>query len=113
MERYSSVFPHGDVAARESSKTRASLIDERFDHDSCGVGFVASKDAAVSHGILKQALTALGRLAHRGATAADGKTSDGVGILTSIPRGFFIREANLAIDAELLGVGMLFIPKEE
>ena len=46
-----------------------SLIDERFDHDSCGVGFVASVDAAASHGILTQALTALARLAHRGATA--------------------------------------------
>ena len=28
---------------RESSP---SLIDERFDHDSCGVGFVASVDAS-------------------------------------------------------------------
>ncbi len=113
MERYSSVFPHSDVAARESSKTRPSLIDGRFDHDSCGVGFVASKDAIASHGILKQALTALGRLAHRGATAADGKTSDGVGILASVPQAFFISEANLAIDTQLLGVGVLFIPREE
>ena len=30
-----------------------SLIDERFDHDSCGVGFVASVDASPSHLILK------------------------------------------------------------
>ncbi len=114
MEQYSSVFPHSDVAARESSKTRASLIDERFAHDSCGVGFVASKDATASHGILEQALTALGRLAHRGATASDGKTSDGVGILTAVPRAWLAREANLAMDdSQLLGVGMLFIPREE
>jgi len=90
------------------------LIDEIFDHDSCGVGFVASIDSVSTHNILDQALTALSRLAHRGATAADGKSSDGVGILAAIPRELFIRESNLAIDdAQLLGIGMLFIPQEE
>jgi glutamate synthase (ferredoxin) len=114
MERDLSVFPHSDVAARESIKTPVSLIDERFDHDSCGVGFVASKDGIATHKILEQALTALGRLAHRGATAADGKSSDGVGILAAVPRAVLIREANLSIDdAQPLGVGMLFIPPDE
>src|SRR6201994_4771672 len=83
-----------------------SLIDERFDHDSCGVGFVASVDAEASHDILNKALTALSRLAHRGATAADGKTSDGVGVMTAIPRSLLVKAANLSIrDAHLLGVG--------
>ncbi|MGF7180210.1 glutamate synthase-related protein [Tunturiibacter psychrotolerans] len=91
-----------------------SLIDERFDHDSCGVGFVASVDASPSHLILKQALTALSRLAHRGATAADGKSSDGVGVMTAIPRSLLVKAANLSIgDTQLLGVGMLLIPVEE
>lgn len=43
-----------------------SLLDSRFDHDACGVGFVASIDSEASHEILNQALTALARLAHRG-----------------------------------------------
>jgi glutamate synthase (NADPH/NADH) large chain len=91
-----------------------SLIDERFDHDSCGVGFVASVDAVASHGILAQALTALARLAHRGATAADGKSSDGVGVLSAIPRDFLIQTEGLSLaPGALLGVGMVFIPKEE
>src|SRR5580698_1565614 len=91
-----------------------SLIDERFDHDSCGVGFVASIDASPSHEILEQALTALARLAHRGATAADGKSSDGVGVMTAVPRSLLVRAANLSIgDTQLLGVGMLLIPVEE
>jgi glutamate synthase (ferredoxin) len=91
-----------------------SLIDERFDHDSCGVGFVASVDGSPSHAILQQALTALGRLAHRGATAADGKSSDGVGVMTAIPRTLLVKAANLGIDEkQLLGVGMLFVPVEE
>jgi glutamate synthase domain-containing protein 1 len=63
-----------------------SLIDERFDHDSCGVGFVALIDAVSSHLIPEHALTALARLAHRGAVAADGKSSDGVGLMTAVPR---------------------------
>ena len=92
----------------------SSLVDERFDHDSCGVGFVASVDAASSHKILMQALTALARLAHRGATAADGKSSDGVGVLTAVPRALLLSAANLDIDEnQALGVGMLLLPEEE
>src|SRR5271154_790878 len=91
-----------------------SLIDERFEHDSCGVGFVASVDASASHDILQQALTALSRLAHRGATAADGKSSDGVGVMTAIPRALLVKTANLAIDErQLLGVGMALVPVGE
>src|SRR5271154_5056568 len=91
-----------------------SLIDERFDHDSCGVGFVASVDASPSHEILRQALTALSRLAHRGATAADGKSSDGVGVMTAIPRALLAKATNLEIgEKQLLGVGMLLVPVEE
>src|SRR6266581_3014313 len=97
-----------------SSGVSPSLIDERFDHDSCGVGFVASVDGSPSHEILQKALTALSRLAHRGATAADGKSSDGVGAMTAIPREFLVKATNLAIgEKQLLGVGMLLVPVEE
>src|SRR5258705_5325496 len=97
-----------------STGVSPSLIDERFDHDSCGVGFVASVDGAPSHEILQQALTALGRLAHRGATAADGKSSDGVGVMTAIPRALLAKATNLAIgEKQLLGVGMVLLPVEE
>src|ERR1700737_1071723 len=97
-----------------ASGLSSSLIDERFDHDSCGVGFVAAVDAAPSHKILQQALTALGRLAHRGATAAAGKGSDGGGTMAAIPRALLVREGVLAIDEkQVLGVGMVLIPTEE
>src|ERR1700731_1831386 len=97
-----------------SSGVSPSLIDERFDHDSCGVGFVASVEGAPSHEILQQALTALSRLAHRGATAADGKSSDGVGVMTAIPRGLLTKDINFAIEErQLLGVGMVLLPVEE
>ena len=91
-----------------------SLIDERFDHDSCGVGFVASVEAVSTHTILEQALTALGRLAHRGAVAADGKSSDGVGLMTAVPRALLLDAMGLQLAAnQTLGVGMLFLPAEE
>ena len=87
----------------------ANLVDSRFDHDSCGVGFVATLRNIPSHEILTQALTALARLAHRGAIAADGKSSDGVGIMTAIPRQFLLSSTgfSLAEDAPL-GVGVIF-----
>jgi glutamate synthase (ferredoxin) len=89
-------------------------LDDSFDRDACGVGFVASTNAIASHVILQQALTALARLAHRGATAADRKSSDGVGVMTAIPRAVILRDAGLALpDDQLLGVGMVLVPQEE
>ncbi len=91
-----------------------TLIDERFDHDSCGVGFVALLTGEPSHSILEYALTALGRLAHRGATAADGKSSDGVGLMTGIPRTMLLRAAGVELAADAtLGVGSVFWPRGE
>ncbi len=97
------------------SAARPTLVDSRFDHDSCGVGFVASiGEHARSHEILSQALTALARLAHRGATAADGKSSDGVGVMTAVPREFLRGVVSIPeADAESFAVGMVFIPEGE
>ena len=90
-----------------------NLLDSRFDHDSCGVGFVATLRNQPTHEILTQALTALARLAHRGAIAADGKSSDGVGIMTAIPRDFLLASTGLSLDAgKPLGVGVVFFPSE-
>src|ERR1700760_4507519 len=90
-----------------------SLIDERFDHESCGVGFVATLSGQPSHDILDKALTALARLAHRGAVAADGKSSDGIGISTAIPRDFLLSSAGITLAPEApLAIGVVFFPQE-
>src|SRR6201996_5249304 len=87
------------------------LVDSRFDPVSGGVGFVATLRNQPTHEIVTQALTALARLAHRGAIAADGKSSDGVGIMTAIPRKFLLASANLTLDADQpLAVGVVFFP---
>jgi glutamate synthase (ferredoxin) len=96
------------------SYVEGSLIDPRFDFDSCGVGFVAQLSAQPSHQILQHALTALARLEHRGAVAADGKSSDGVGVTTAIPREWLLQQAGLSLDeSSPLGVAVLFLPKDD
>lgn len=87
-----------------------SLVDPRFDHDSCGVGFVAASTGTATHKVLTDALTALARLAHRGAVAADGKSSDGVGIMAAVPRALLLRETGITLgENEPLGVGVVFV----
>ena len=106
---------HGLPQARPSylESSLPSLLDPRFDSDSCGVGFVAQLSAEPSHAILKHALTALARLAHRGAVAADGKSSDGVGLTTAIPRSLLLRETGVALDPnDPLAVAVVFLSPE-
>jgi glutamate synthase (ferredoxin) len=96
------------------SGAAASLIDPRFDHDSCGVGFVASALGKANHKILQDALTALSRLEHRGAVAADGASSDGIGLMAAVPRQLLLAETGIELRADqALGVGMVFWPQEE
>ena len=101
----------GQVEGESSPRT---LLDPQMERDSCGVGFVASALGKPSHRILEQALTALARLAHRGAVAVDGKSSDGVGVMTGIPKKLLVEATGFEVgeDAEL-GVGMMFIPRGE
>jgi len=81
------------------------------DHDACGVGFVARLGGAASREVLDHALTALGRLAHRGGVDADGLSGDGAGLLLPIPKDFFrARAAEAGIELpEEFGLGHVFI----
>jgi glutamate synthase domain-containing protein 2/glutamate synthase domain-containing protein 1/glutamate synthase domain-containing protein 3 len=91
----------------------AGLYDPRFEHESCGVGFVATLTDIPSRAILDHALQALSRLAHRGAIAADGLSSDGIGICTAIPREVLLRSAGISLaPEEPLAVGVVFFPAD-
>jgi glutamate synthase (NADPH/NADH) large chain len=61
--------------------------------DNCGFGLVANIKNKPSHKVLNDAVTALERMMHRGAVAADGKTGDGSGLLLSMPKEFLKAEA--------------------
>jgi glutamate synthase (ferredoxin) len=99
------------------SPIRQGLYDPQFEHDSCGVGFVADLYGRKSHKILKTAITSLVRMDHRGASGAEEATGDGAGILTQIPHKFFVRECKrLNINLPEVGeyaVGMMFLPQDE
>jgi len=92
-----------------------SLYRPEFEHDACGVGFVAHIQGHASHRIVEHAIEALNALAHRGALDADAKTGDGAGILVQLPRAFFQREAALlgagSVRGEDLAVAMVFLPR--
>lgn len=68
--------------------------------DNCGFGLVANIKNKASHKVLDDAVTALERMMHRGAVAADGKTGDGSGLLLSMPEEFIRKEAS-AMGVEL------------
>ena len=95
---------------------RRTLYDPRFEHDSCGVGFVADINGGRSRLVLDKALEALVNLTHRGAVSADAKTGDGAGVLTQIPSAIFVPEAarlgaTVTNDGDL-AVGVAFLPTE-
>ncbi len=102
---------HLDAAAR----TR-SLYSPEFEHDACGVGFVASTHGECSNRLLRLGLTSLCNLNHRGAIDSDSKTGDGAGLLTQIPYAIFRKEVErmgytLEKDSDL-AVGFLFLPHD-
>jgi glutamate synthase (NADPH) large chain len=65
------------------------LYDARYEHDACGVGFVADLSGRASHDTVAKSLSVLRNLEHRGAKGSEPDTGDGAGIITQIPDGFF------------------------
>jgi glutamate synthase (NADPH/NADH) large chain len=90
------------------------LIDSRFEHDSCGFGLIANLDNDPSHKLIDTAITALARLTHRGAVAADGKSGDGCGLLIKHPESFLraiAAELQFSV-ADLFTAGTVFLSQD-
>ncbi|MEY4633718.1 MAG: glutamate synthase large subunit, partial [Actinomycetota bacterium] len=88
------------------------LYDPRFEHDACGVSFVANIKGIKSREIVTLGLTALTNMEHRGATGAEAETGDGAGILIQVPDAFF--RASVSFDLPAAGAyaaGMAFLPQ--
>jgi glutamate synthase (ferredoxin) len=89
------------------------LYDPRYEHDSCGVAFVASIAGERSHAIVARGIEALVNLGHRGACGCDPETGDGAGILLQVPDAFLRRVAGVDLPAPgAYGVGMAFLPTD-
>jgi glutamate synthase (ferredoxin) len=89
------------------------LVEER---DACGVGFIAQVQGTPSHHLIRQALTALGCMEHRGGCSADYDSGDGSGVMTAIPIAVlapWFSQNQIAMPAPgQLGVGMVFLPQD-
>jgi glutamate synthase (NADPH/NADH) large chain len=96
---------------REDPRRTEGLYDSQYEHDACGVAFVADLAGRTDHGIVRKALTALRNLEHRGARGAEPDTGDGAGILIQVPHAFYREVAPFALpDAGRYAVGTAFLP---
>jgi len=98
------------------SRNSEGLYDSSYEHDACGIGFVANIKGHKSHQHISDALTVLENMEHRGACGCEVNTGDGAGIMLQIPHEFFFDEC-LKLDTHLpsygkYGVGFIFFPKE-
>ncbi len=95
---------------------KQGLYDPRFEHDACGIGFVADLRGRKSHDILEKGLQILLNLEHRGACGCESNTGDGAGILIQTPHAFLAEESEkLRIglpDPGHYAAGMLFLPTD-
>ena len=93
-----------------------SLYVPQMEKDSCGTGLIANLNGNKTHRLVKDALSMLCCMEHRGAIGAEPNTGDGAGILTQIPHAFFkAKSVELGFqlpDFGKYGVGMLFLPNE-
>ncbi|MBK6938282.1 MAG: glutamate synthase large subunit [Chitinophagaceae bacterium] len=92
------------------------LYHPSFEHDACGIGFVANIKGHKSHQHISDALTVLENMEHRGACGCENNTGDGAGIMIQTPHEFFFDEC-LKLGVHLpsfakYAAGMVFFPKE-
>ena len=93
------------------------LYRPEFEHDACGIGFIANIKGRKSHQIVEDGIKMLTRMEHRGACGCEANTGDGAGILIQVPHEFFLDElTKLGLHLPPYGeygVGMVFFPQDE
>ena len=99
-----------DPSATVRRRTAAPLYDARYEHDACGVGFVADAGGRSRDRVLPLALAGLAALGHRGAFGADGESSDGAGVALPLDRSLLELLAGDAAAARP-GIVSLFLPR--
>ncbi len=96
---------------------KIGLYDPAFEKDACGIGFVAHIKGQASHEIVRNALTMLEHMDHRGACGCEANTGDGAGILTTLPHAFLTKVAKKDAKIDLpepghYGAGIVFLPQD-
>ena len=89
------------------------LYNPEFEHDACGVAFVATLTGVPSHDIVAKGLLALTNLEHRGASGAEPDSGDGAGILIQVPDSFLraVTDFELPVSGSY-AVGSVFLDPE-
>ena len=116
------LIPHNERVHEHNSLTdphppaAQGLYAPRFEHDACGVGFIAHIKGTKSHAVVAQGLQLLMNLLHRGASGCEANTGDGAGILIQMPDRFLRDEAaRLGINLPPergYGAGLVFLPRD-
>lgn len=89
------------------------LYNPDFEHDACGVAFVATLTGERSHDIVEKGLLALRNLDHRGASGAEPDSGDGAGILMQVPDEFLREIVDFDLPSEgSYAVGLAFLEQE-
>ncbi len=97
---------------------KIGLYDPAYEHDACGVGFIAHVRGERSHSLMKQATHMLTQMDHRGACGCEPNTGDGAGMLTALPHALLRRVAADDLGAELgppgaFAAGLFFLPQDD
>ncbi len=97
---------------------KRGLYDPQFEHDACGVGFIANIKGVRSHQMVRDASTMLIAMDHRGACGCEPNTGDGAGMMTALPHQFLQKVAkdDLAVDLPSPGkfaAGIVFLPQDK
>ena len=93
-----------------------TLYASDYEHDSCGVGFVAHVEGRQSRAIVVDACEILARMEHRGACGCEADSGDGAGILIGMPKAFLREVADInyfQMDCDFFAVGNVFLPTDE
>ena len=108
----------GNGTARKASEPppKQGLYDPQHEHDACGVGFLVNIKGKKSNQIIRQALSILVNLNHRGACGCEKNTGDGAGILFQMPHDFLkevCKDSKLPLPSPgEYGAGMVFLPQD-
>ncbi len=104
-----------ETAAMNKTKQRpdrTGLYRGEFEHDNCGIGFVAHLKGKKSHEIIRRGLETLVNMTHRGAEGSDSKTGDGAGVMIQIPRDFYLIQGYSIPPEGQFGTGLVFLPQD-
>ncbi|MFW6252795.1 MAG: glutamate synthase subunit alpha, partial [bacterium] len=98
--------------------TAQGLYRPDYEHDACGVGFVAHIKKQASHSIVEDAKELLINMTHRGAVGSDRNSGDGAGVLTVLPERFIEKVVRQELGLELpergrFSAGVVFLPTDD